>query len=75
MTESTPGPQPGSPPPRPQPASPNQPAAPTPASISGDVPVETWRRRLEEIDEAPSSERHELLSALLDDLDSQVSSL
>lgn len=64
-----------------QPASPSRPApqapapAPTPASANGDVPVENWRRDLEQIDQAPSAERHGLLSALLDDLDSQVSSL
>lgn len=57
------------------PASSSQPSAPTPASVNGDVPVENWRRDLEQISEAPSTERHELLSALLDDLDSQVSSL
>lgn len=58
-----------------QQASPNQPSAPTPASVNGDVPVENWRRDLEQISEAQSTERHELLSALLDDLDSEVSSL
>lgn len=69
-----------------QPASPSRPApqapapaptppAPTPASANGDVPVENWRRDLEQIDQAPSAERHGLLSALLDDLDSKVSSL
>ncbi|MDN5660587.1 MAG: hypothetical protein L0G72_07465 [Brevibacterium aurantiacum] len=67
MTEPTHEPQ--------QPASPNRPTAPTPASVNGDVPVEAWRRDLEQIGEAPSAERHEQLSALLDDLDSQVSSL
>lgn len=40
-----------------------------------DVPVEAWRRDLEQISEAPSTERHGLLSTLLDDLDAQVSSL
>lgn len=70
-----------------QPAAPNQaespnqaepqrrPAAPTPASVNGDVPVETWRRDLEQISSAPSTQRHGLLSTLLDDLDTQVSSL
>ena len=58
-----------------QPASPNQAASPTPASVNGDVPVETWRRNLVQISEAPGAERHGLLSTLLDDLDSQVSSL
>ncbi|WP_260848237.1 hypothetical protein [Brevibacterium aurantiacum] len=64
-----------------QPASPSRPVpqaptpAPTPASVNGDVPVENWRRDLEQIDQAPSTERHGLLSTLLDDLDSQVSSL
>ncbi|MCF2572839.1 hypothetical protein [Brevibacterium sp. UCMA 11754] len=59
-----------------QPASSSRPTpAPTPASANGDVPVENWRRDLEQIDQAPSAERHELLSALLDDLDSKVSSL
>ncbi|MDN5834267.1 MAG: hypothetical protein L0L93_12505 [Brevibacterium sp.] len=52
-----------------------QPAAPTPASVNGDVPIESWRRGLEQISEAPSTERHGLLSTMLDDLDSQVSSL
>ncbi|WP_350269013.1 hypothetical protein AAFP32_09975 [Brevibacterium sp. CBA3109] len=54
---------------------PNQAAAPTPGSVNGDVPVETWRRKLVQISEAPGAERHGLLSVLLDDLDSQVSSL
>ncbi|AZL13387.1 hypothetical protein CXR25_11615 [Brevibacterium aurantiacum] len=58
-----------------QPAAPTPAPAPTPASVNGDVPVEAWRRDLEQIGEAPSAERHEQLSALLDDLDSQVSSL
>ncbi|PCC16940.1 hypothetical protein [Brevibacterium aurantiacum] len=58
-----------------QPAAPTPAPAPTPASVNGDVPVEAWRRDLEQIGEAPSAERHEHLSALLDDLDSQVSSL
>ena len=85
MTEPTPGPQhsaaptqPSQPTPtssQPTPTSPNQSAAPTPASVNGDVPVETWRRSLEQINAAPSAERHQLLSTLLDDLDSQVSSL
>lgn len=63
--------------PSPQPAVPGRPAtpAPTPASVNGDVPVEAWRRDLEQISEAPSTERHGLLSTLLDDLDAQVSSL
>ncbi|WP_193070378.1 MULTISPECIES: hypothetical protein [unclassified Brevibacterium] len=60
-----------------QAAAPSRPAAPapTPASVNGDVPVENWRRDLEQIGDAPSTERHGLLSTLLDDLDAQVSSL
>ena len=73
MTEPTHEPQqPASPD---QPAAPNRPTAPTPASVNGDVPVDSWRRDLDQIGEAPSAERHGLLSTLLDDLDSQVSSL
>lgn len=49
--------------------------APTPASVSGDVPVENWRSRLAEAEGAPAAERHEHLGALLDDLDEQVGSL
>lgn len=48
---------------------------PTDESQQADVPVENWRRDLKQISEAPSTERHGLLSALLDDLDAQVSSL
>ncbi|AMT94230.1 hypothetical protein A2T55_10950 [Brevibacterium linens] len=48
---------------------------PTPASVSGDVPVETWRASLAEAKEAPAAERHELLNSLLSDLDAQVGSL
>ncbi|WP_166972457.1 hypothetical protein [Brevibacterium atlanticum] len=48
---------------------------PTPASVSGDVPVEAWRSRLEDAKTLPASERHEHLGALLDDLDGQVGSL
>src|SRR5699024_9449265 len=49
--------------------------APTPASVSGDVPVENWRSRLAEAEDAEPAERHEHLGALLDDLDEQVGSL
>ena len=49
--------------------------APTPASVSGDVPVENWRSRLTEAKETPAAERHEHLGALLDALDEQVGSL
>ncbi|UZD61085.1 hypothetical protein [Brevibacterium sp. JSBI002] len=49
--------------------------APTPASVSGDVPIETWRSSLDEAKEAPAAERHELLNSLLGDLDAQVGSL
>jgi hypothetical protein len=49
--------------------------APTPASVSGDVPVENWRSRLAEAENAGPAERHEHLGALLDDLDEQVGSL
>ncbi|TNM53115.1 hypothetical protein [Brevibacterium sediminis] len=71
----TPGPGPGPNPgtnstPTPGPAS-----APTPASVSGDVPIETWRSSLAEAKEAPAAERHELLNSLLGDLDAQVGSL
>lgn len=48
---------------------------PTPASVSGDVPIETWRTSLAEAKEAPAAERHELLNSLLADLDAQVGSL
>ena len=48
---------------------------PTPASVSGDVPVEIWRASLAEAKEAPAAERHELLNSLLSDLDAQVGSL
>lgn len=50
-------------------------SAPTPASVSGDVPIETWRTSLAEAKEAPAAERHELLNSLLADLDAQVGSL
>lgn len=68
MTDPTPAPAPA---PAPTPA----PAPPTPASVAGDVPVETWRASLAEAGEAPAADRHEHLSALLDELDSQVGSL
>ena len=48
---------------------------PTPASVSGDVPVEIWRASLAEAKEAPAAERHEHLNSLLNDLDAQVGSL
>jgi hypothetical protein len=48
---------------------------PTPNSVSGDVPVETWRSHLGEAKEMPAAERHDHLGALLDELDSQVGSL
>lgn len=65
----TPGPTPGTIP------TPGTPSAPTPASVSGDVPVETWRASLAEAKEAPAAERHEHLNSLLNDLDAQVGSL
>ncbi|GAA1953185.1 hypothetical protein GCM10009689_37900 [Brevibacterium antiquum] len=72
----TPAPTPSAPTPAPTPSAPTPaPTPPNPASVNGDVPVENWRRDLEQIDQAPSAERHALLSALLDELDSQVSSL
>jgi hypothetical protein len=49
--------------------------APTPNSVSGDVPVETWRSHLGEAKEMHAAERHDHLGALLDELDSQVGSL
>ncbi|WP_210602510.1 hypothetical protein [Brevibacterium oceani] len=49
--------------------------APTPASASGEVPVEAWRSRLEETKTLPAAQRHDHLGALLDDLDAQVGSL
>lgn len=71
MTEPTPDSNPrATPAPGPRPATPA-----TPASVAGDVPVETWRAGLAETEEAPAAERHEHLSALLDELDSQVGSL
>ncbi|WP_240372287.1 hypothetical protein [Brevibacterium zhoupengii] len=69
MTESSHEPQ------QPAAPTPTQASNPTPASVNGDVPVEAWRRDLEQIGETSSAERHEQLSTLLDDLDSQVSSL
>ncbi|UVI34697.1 hypothetical protein [Brevibacterium spongiae] len=48
---------------------------PTPASVSGDVPVDSWRTHLAETKDAPAAQRHERLGALLDELDSQVGSL
>ena len=68
-----PTPTPG-PPPTPGP-NPSANIAPTPASVSGDVPVEIWRASLAEAKEAPAAERHELLNSLLSDLDAQVGSL
>ncbi|SDS53097.1 hypothetical protein SAMN04489752_1916 [Brevibacterium siliguriense] len=50
-------------------------SSPTPASVSGDVPVENWRASLAEAREAPAAERHEHLNSLLGDLDAQVGSL
>ncbi|MGO2035849.1 MAG: hypothetical protein ACTH2U_05165 [Brevibacterium sp.] len=71
MTDPTPTPGP-----TPTPAqTPTPGPTPTPASVAGDVPVETWRADLAEAKEAPAAERHEHLSALLDELDSQVGSL
>jgi hypothetical protein len=54
---------------------PNPAPTPTPNSVSGDVPVETWRSHLGEAKEMPAAERHDHLGALLDELDSQVGSL
>jgi len=65
----TPGPNPGTN------STPGPGSAPTPASVSGDVPIETWRSSLAEAKEAPAAERHELLNSLLADLDAQVGSL
>ena len=65
----TPGPNPGTN------STPGPGSAPTPASVSGDVPIETWRSSLAEAKEAPAAERHELLNSLLGDLDAQVGSL
>lgn len=50
-------------------------AGPTPASVSGEVPVENWRTSLAEAKEAPAAERYDRLGALLDELDAQVGSL
>ena len=69
----TPGPTPGT-----NPGTNSTPcpgSAPTPASVSGDVPIETWRSSLAEAKEAPAAARHELLNSLLGDLDAQVGSL
>lgn len=49
--------------------------APTTNSMSGDVPVEDWRSRLEDAKTLPAAARHDRLGALLDDLDAQVGSL
>ena len=49
--------------------------APTPASVSREVPVESWRTQLAEAKDAPAAERHDHLGALLDALDAQVGSL
>ncbi|MGJ7558939.1 hypothetical protein [Brevibacterium casei] len=73
MTDApTPGnrPTPGAPTPvnRPTPA-------PTPGSVNKAVPAEAWKRGLAETAEAPAAERHTALSALLDDLETQVGSL
>ncbi|MGC2941061.1 MULTISPECIES: hypothetical protein [unclassified Brevibacterium] len=61
----------------PEPTGPNPTAnpGPTPASVSGDVPVEAWRASLAEAKEAPAAQRHEHLNSLLGDLDAQVGSL
>lgn len=83
MTETTPEPQEPKAPQQPITPEPQEPAeprptptpTPTPASVNGDVPVETWRRSLDEISAASSTERHARLTTLLDELDSQVSSL
>lgn len=66
----TPGnrPTPGAPTPAPAPA-------PTPGSVNKEVPAEAWKRGLAETAEAPANERHTALSALLDDLETQVGSL
>ncbi|EKU45962.1 hypothetical protein [Brevibacterium casei] len=71
MTDApTPGnrPTPGAPTPAPAPA-------PTPGSVNKEVPAEAWKRGLAETAEAPANERHTALSALLDDLETQVGSL
>ena len=49
--------------------------APTPGSVNKEVPAEAWKRGLAETAEAPAAERHTALSALLDDLETQVGSL
>lgn len=51
------------------------PGAPTPGSVNKEVPAEAWKRGLAETAEAPAAERHTALSALLDDLETQVGSL
>lgn len=72
MTEPT---ENSAPAPTPQVPTPGPRPTPTPASLQGDVPVESWRARLAEAKDAPSAERHEHLAELLNELDSQVSSL
>ncbi len=48
---------------------------PSPAALGGDVPGEKWRRELDALTGVPTRDRHERISALLDDLDAQVGSL
>ncbi|WP_278373454.1 hypothetical protein [Brevibacterium casei] len=80
MTDTpTPGsrPTPGAPTPgnQPTPGAPTPAPAPTPGSVNKEVPAEAWKRDLAEAAEAPAAERHTALSALLDDLETQVGSL
>ena len=48
---------------------------PTPGSANKDVPAEVWKRDLAAAADAPAADRHTAISALLDDLDTQVGSL
>ena len=48
---------------------------PTPGSASKDVPAEAWKQDLAAAADAPAADRHTAISALLDDLDTQVGSL
>ncbi|MCT1766536.1 hypothetical protein M3B92_10465 [Brevibacterium casei] len=80
MTDTpTPGnrPTPGAPTPgnQPTPGAPTPGNTPTPGSVNKEVPAEAWKRGLAETAEAPAAERHTALSALLDDLETQVGSL
>lgn len=50
-------------------------SVPTPGSANKDVPAEAWKRDLAAAADAPAADRHTAISALLDDLDTQVGSL